>query len=110
MPRLLKHRRKFLVKRKKVQKSHRCPSSNPKIKTNDERNISSLIPSTYHNWMRQESLRMTIYMMYVDKYEHEPPTEWEGPDVVVLKIYKDLGCVRKDTIISVLKNSYVTSF
>ena len=44
--------------------------------------------------------------MYVEKYEHAHPMEWGGPDVVVSKIHKDLGCVIKDTIMSVLNNSY----
>ena len=106
MPRLLKNKRKILCKRKNGKKSPNISSSNlKKKKTSKEVNIPQ-ISSAYPDWLKQETLRMTIYMMYVEKYEHAPPMEWGGHDGVVSKIHNDLCCVRKDTIMSFLNNIY----
>ena len=74
-------------------------------KTSKEFNLHQ-ISSAYPDWLKQEILKLKIYMMYIDKYEHAPPMEWGGPDGVVSKIHKYLGCVMRDTIMSVLKNIY----
>ena len=95
MPRLLKHRRKTLCKRKNKRNSLHISSSNPKNqKISKEVNLPQ-ISSAYPDWLKQETMRMTIYMMYVEKCEHAPPMEWGGPEGVVSKIHNDLGCVRK---------------